>query len=93
MLLDKLIIAKIKMESNSANTCNRVNVLALCTISEGNLSMYQVSLDSDKFNIAKIRKGNESIIIDNRVMFLAFCTSPHSPLSLSRVSFIYPQYF
>ena len=100
--MDKLIIAKIKMGSNSVITCNRVTVLALCTISDGCLSMYQVSFDSllyfqryapDKFNIAKIRKGNNSINTDNRVMVLAFCTSPHNPLSLYQVSFIYLQYF
>ena len=63
-------------------TCNRVTVLALCTISDGRLSRYQVSFDSllyfqryaqDKFNIAKIRKGNNSINTDDRVMALAFC--------------------
>ena len=37
---DKLIIAKIKMRSNSIITCNRVTVLALCTISDGRFSMY-----------------------------------------------------
>ena len=95
---DKLIIAKIKMGNNSVITCNRVTVLALCTISDDRLSMHQVSFDSllyfqryapDKFNIAKIRKGNNSINTDNRVMVLAFCTSPHCPLSLSVSSFIY----
>ena len=94
--------AKIKMGNNSVITCNRVTVLALCTISDGLLSMYQVSFDSllyfqryspDIFNIAIIRKGNKSINIDNRVMVLAFCTSPHSPLSLYQVLFIYLQYF
>ena len=59
---DKLIIAKIKMGSNSKITCNRVTVLALCTLSDGHLSMYQVSFDyllyfqryaPDKFKIAK----------------------------------------
>ena len=99
---DKLIIAKIKMGSNSVITCYRVTVLPLCTISDGCLSMYQVSFDSllyfqryapDKFNIAKIRKGNNSIKTDNRVMVLAFFTSPRSPLSLYQVSFIYLQYF
>ena len=97
----KLIIAKIKTGCNSLITCNRVTVLALCTISDGHLSMYQVSFDSlvyfqryapDKFNIAKIRKGNNSINT-HRVMVLAFCTSPHCPLSLYQVSFIYLQYF
>ena len=39
---DKLIIAKIKTGSNSVITYNRVTVLALCTISDGRLSMYPV---------------------------------------------------
>ena len=100
--MDKLITAKIKTGSNSIITCNRVTVLALCTISDGHLSMYQVSFDSllyfqkyapDKFNIEKIRKGNSSINTDDRLMVLAFCTSPHSPLSLNQASIlleIYP---
>ena len=99
--MNKLIIAKSKMGSNSVITCNRVTVLALCTISDGRLSMYQVSFDLllyfqryalDKFNIAKIRKGNNSINTDDMIMVFAFCTSPHSPLSLNQVSFIYLQY-
>ena len=77
--------------SNSIITCNRVTVLALCTISDGCPPMYEVSFDSllyfqryalDKFNIAKIRKGNNSINTEDRVMVLAICTFPHSPLSL-----------
>ena len=99
--MDKLIIAKIKTGSNSVITCNRVTVLAPCTISDGHLSMYQVSFDSllffqryaPDFNIAKIRKGKNSINTDSKVMVLAFCTSPHIPLSLYQVSFIYLQYF
>ena len=43
--MDKLI-TKIKTGSNSVITCNRVTVLALCTFSDGRLSMYQVSFDS-----------------------------------------------
>ena len=87
--MDKFFIAKIKMERLS--NCNRVTVFALCTISDGLLSMYQVSFDSllyfqryvlEKFNIAKIRTGNNSINTDDRVMVLTFCTSPHSPLPL-----------
>ena len=94
--MDKLIIAKIKMGRNSVITCNRIIVLALCTISDGHLSMYQVSFDSllyfqryasDKFNIAQV--GNT----DDMVMVLAFCTCPHSPLSLYQISFIYLQHF
>ena len=69
------IIAKIKTGSYSVITCNRVTVLAHCTISDGCLSMYQVSFDSllyfqryapDKFYIAKIRNGNNSINTDDR---------------------------
>ena len=95
--MDKLIIAQIKIGSNSVITCNRVTVLALCIFSDGHLSMYQVSFDSllyfqryalDKLNIAKIRKENISINTEDRVMVLAFCNSPHSPLSLYQVSFI-----
>ena len=76
---DKLIIAKLKTGSNSVITCNRLTRLALCTISDGRLSMYQVSFDSllyfqrhapDKFNIAKIRKGNNSINTDTGLWFL-----------------------
>ena len=44
--MDKLIIAKIEMGSNSVITCNTVTVLALYTISDGRLSMHQVSFDS-----------------------------------------------
>ena len=100
--MHKLIIAKIKMGSNSVITCNRVTVIELCTVSDGCLSMYQVSFDSllyfqsyapDKLYTAKNRKGNNSINTDDKVMVLAFCTSPHSPLSLYQVSFIYLQYF
>ena len=101
-MTDKPNIANIKMGSNSVITCYRVTVLPLYTISDGHLSMYQVSFDSllyfqryvpDKFYIAKIRKGNNSINTDDRVMVLAFCTSPCSPLSLYQVSFIYLHYF
>ena len=72
------------MGSNSVITCNRVTVLALnalCTISDGCHSMYQVSFDSllyfqryapDKFNIAKIRKVNNSINADDRVTVSSF---------------------
>ena len=82
--MDKFIIAKVKTGSNSI-------ILALCTISDGLLSMYQVSFDSllyfqryalNKFNIAKIRKGNNSINTGDRVMVIAFYTFPHSSLPL-----------
>ena len=75
---------------------------ALCTPSDGHLSMYQVSFDSllyvqgyapDKLFIAKIMKGSNPVNTGDRVMVLAFCNSLHSPLSLYQVSFIYLQYF
>ena len=44
--LDKLTIAKIRKGNNSVITSDRVMVLALCTFSDGHLSMYQVSLNS-----------------------------------------------
>ena len=40
---DKLFIAKIKKESNSINTGDRVMVLAFCNSLHGPLSVYQVS--------------------------------------------------
>ena len=43
--MGKLIFAKIKTGSNLVITCNRVTVLALCTISDSRLSMYEVSFD------------------------------------------------
>ena len=93
---DQLIIAKIKMGSNSVITCSIVIVLALGSNSDGHLSMYQVSFDLllyfqryalDKFNIAKIRKRNNFINTDNRVMVLAFGTSPYTSSTVS--GFIY----
>ena len=86
------------MGSTSVITCNRVTVLAPCTISDGCLSKYQVSFDSllyfqryapDIFNIAKTRRGNNSINTDDKGMVLAFCTFLYSPLSLYRFSSIY----
>ena len=101
MLRTSLLLQKLRLEVHVTQyiviTCNRVTVLALCTISAGRLSMYQVSFDSllyfqryapNKFNTAKIRKGNNSINTDDRVMVLAFCTSPHTPQSLYQVSLI-----
>ena len=40
---DKLFIAKIKKESNSINTGDRVMVLAFCNSLHSPLSLYQVS--------------------------------------------------
>ena len=71
---------------------------ALCTSSDGHLSMYQVSFKSllyfqryalDKLFIAKIKKGSNSVNTGDRVMVLAFCISLHGPLSVYQVSFIY----
>ena len=83
---DKLTIAKIRNGSNSEITCDRVTILALCTSSDGHLSMYQVSFNSllyfqryalDKLFTAKIKNGNNSINTGDRVMVLTFCNSPH----------------
>ena len=68
-------------------------VLALSTISDDLLSMYQVLLNSllyfqryapDRLNIAKIRKGSKSINTVDRVMImiLTFCNFPHGLLSV-----------
>ena len=43
---DKLTIANIRKGNNSEITCDKVTVLALCTFSDGRLSMCQVSFDS-----------------------------------------------
>ena len=62
-------------------------VLALCTSSDGRLSMYQVSFNSllyvqryapEKLFTAKIKKGS-NFLNGNRVMVYAFCNSPHGP--------------
>ena len=64
---------------------------ALCTSSNGQLSMYQVSFNSvlyfqryapDKLFIAKIKKGNNSINPNDSAMVLAFCNSLYGPLSV-----------
>ena len=82
-------------------TCDRVTVLALCTFSDGRLSMYQVSFNSllyfqryapDKPFIVKIKKLSNSVNSADRVMLLAFCNLLYSPLSLYQVSFFYLQY-
>ena len=73
-------------------------LLALCTSSDGHLSMYQVSFHSllyfhrdppHKLFIAKIKKGSNSANTGDRVMVLAFCSFLHGPLSVYQVSFIY----
>ena len=60
-----LFSKKTYTKASSVITCDRVTVLALCTSSDGPLSMYQVSFDSllhfqryapDKFFIAKIKR-------------------------------------
>ena len=48
------MFAKIKMGSSSVITYNRVTVLAICTISDGRLSVYQFSFDS-LFILSEIR--------------------------------------
>ena len=77
-------------------------VLALCTFSDGRLSMYQVSFNSllyfqryvpDKLFIAKIKKGINSVNTGDRAMVHAFCNSPHGPLSVYQVSLNHLQYF
>ena len=75
---------------------------ALCTSSDGHLSMYRISFNSllyfqryapDKLFIAKNKKGSNSVNTGERVVVLAFCNSLHGPLSVYQVSFIYLQYF
>ena len=70
---------------------------ALCTFSDGQLSVYQVSFNSllyfqryapDKLFIAKVKKGSNSVNTGDRVMVLAICNSLHGPLSVYQVSFI-----
>ena len=77
-------------------------VLALCTSTDGRLSIYQVSFNSflyfqryalDKHCIAKIKKRSNSINTGDRVMVLAFCNSPGGPLSVYQISLNYLQYF
>ena len=93
---------KIRKGNNSVITCDRVTVLALCTSSDGRLSMYQDSFNSliyfqryapDKLLIAKIKKGSNSVNTGDSVMVLAFCNSLHDPVSVYQVSLNYLQYF
>ena len=100
MLQTSLLLQKIRKENNSEITCDRVMVLALCTSSDGHLTMYQVSFNSllyfqryapDKLFTAKIKKGSNSINTGDRVMVLAFCSSPHGPLSVYQTSKNYLQ--
>ena len=44
MLKTSLLLQKVRVGSNSVITCNRVTVLALCTISDGHFSMYRFIL-------------------------------------------------
>ena len=71
-------------------------VLALCTSSDGHLSMYQVSFNSllyfqrydpDKLFIVKIKKGSNSVNAGDRVMGFCFLQFPSWP-SISVSSFI-----
>ena len=98
MLTTGLLLQKIGRKI----TCDRVTILALCTSSDGHLSLYQVSFNSplyfqryapDKLFIANIKKGSSSVNTGDRVMVLAFCNSPCSPLSVCQVSLSYLQCF
>ena len=69
MLWTSLLLQKIRKGSKSVITYKRVMILALCTSSDGRLSMYQVSFNSllyfqryapDKQFIAKVKKGSNS---------------------------------
>ena len=100
MLRTSLLLQKIGREI-TVITCDRVTVLALCTSSDGHLSMYQVSFNSllyfqkyarDKLFIAKNKKGSNSINTGDRVMVLAICNSPHGLLSVYQDSLNYLQY-
>ena len=101
--LDNFFIAKIKKESNSINTSDRIMVLAFCNSLYGPLSVYQVSFiylqyfqrnALDKLTIGKIRKANNnSEITCDRVTVLALCTSSGGLLSMYQVSFDSILYF
>ena len=94
---DKLIIAKIKMESQELletelqflHSALSLMAVSQCIKFHLILFLYFQRNALDKFNIAKIRKRNNSINSDVKVMVLAFCTFPHSPLSLYQVSFFF----
>ena len=84
------------------DTDDRVMILALCTTSDGPLSMYQVSFNSfvyfqryapNKLFIAKIKKGSNSVNIVDRVTILALSISADDPLSMYQVSFNSLVYF
>ena len=47
------------LEVGGIITCNRVTVLALCTITDGHLSMYQVSFDMHQTNSILQKLGKE----------------------------------
>ena len=72
---------------------------ALCTSSDGHLSMYQVSFPfilselRASFFIANIKKSSNSINTGDMVMVLAFCNFLHGLLLVYEVSFTYLQYF
>ena len=75
----------------AGQTDAQAHLPALCTSSDGCLSMYQVSLNSllyiqryapKKLLIAKIKKGSNSVNTGDMVMVLAFCNSLHGPLSV-----------
>ena len=85
---DKLFIAKIKKDSNSIYTGDRVMVLAFCSFLHSPLAVYQVSFIYHQYfyryapTITKIRKGNNSEITSDKVMVLALCTFSDECLSM-----------
>ena len=96
---DKLTSAKIRKGNNSVITCDRITVLALCSSSDGRLSMYQSFIkfpsilseicSGQAFYCKKIKKGSNSVTTDDRVMVLPLCNLPHAPLSVYQVSLNY----
>ena len=75
---------------------------ALCSSSDGHLSMYQASFNSllhfqiytpDKLFIAENKKRRNSVNIGDRVTVLAFCNFTHGHLSVYQALLNYLQYF
>ena len=102
VLRTSLLLQNNRNGNNSVISCDTVTILALCTFSDGLLSMYQVSLNPlpyyqsyapDKLFTAKIKKGSNTVNPSDRVMFFAFCNFPHITLSVCQVSLNYLQYF
>ena len=91
---DKLTFAKIRKEGNSVITCDRVTILALCTSSDGHISMYHLipfntfrDMLLTSFSLQKLRREVTPSILVIGLWFL------HSEfplwLSISVSSFIY----